>query len=699
MNLLLILTSSITSLGDSLSYRGSVGDKRSLDDRRSNQNGTMSRSAKRDDTGHQSRKRVHSREDQREPDRKHGLVSQRRHGSSHKDDVHRKRLLLDETRNLTKSDSNHSKDTHKKLSFFAGNDNESDNDEEADINQIPDESRKKTNQVVQQSNNNNGADCKSRAVDRVVHIADHKVATAVESDHEDASSTSSCSCEDHSSVGDGSDNPHGDLDYDEDSISGSPQLGSMDSKQDNQLVKSPALGNNAVVSASPTAVNGAEDETTSDSREDSNNQDVVEATKSLQEETIMQDGEIESSKDESEAEEQVTRPTRIRSFINFDHNTSNPKIERALKGANKKDGLPKRQKKDKSNKSYEHLLKYFLKDACYFQIKSINHENVDISKSMGIWSTPIQNEIKLNAAFRDHRNVILIFSVQQSGAFQGFAKMTSESQPNDRRMPWVLPERFNVKSLGGLFQVEWLCTKELAFTDTRDLCNPYNNNKPIKVARDGQQVEPSVGKKLCTLFPLDSRRRLLQAVENLKRQNRLRKQAMHHRKRLDDTYPPDYPRSTHHSQYPRANLGSYIPPPHYDAEELNAANHFGRLYDDFYPPGSIDMRRRDHQPLPNPELMMREMHHHRLGLYPSHPQAHPYATPGEFDNVTMIMRSSGMNYYHNQPPLPRNQVGDAFQSDHFTFNTYPTIAARPLYETWMVSSEMNRYHPYHRTRR
>lgn len=39
--------------------------------------------------------------------------------------------------------------------------------------------------------------------------------------------------------------------------------------------------------------------------------------------------------------------------------------------------------------------------------------------SQGVWSTLPVNEKKLNAAFRSARSVVLIFSVRESGKFQG----------------------------------------------------------------------------------------------------------------------------------------------------------------------------------------------------------------------------------------------------------------------------------------
>ena len=52
-------------------------------------------------------------------------------------------------------------------------------------------------------------------------------------------------------------------------------------------------------------------------------------------------------------------------------------------------------------------------------MKSNNAENIILSKNKGVWSTPSQNEAKLNQAFKEARNVILIFSVKESGRFCG----------------------------------------------------------------------------------------------------------------------------------------------------------------------------------------------------------------------------------------------------------------------------------------
>ncbi|KAJ4919642.1 hypothetical protein JOQ06_002083 [Pogonophryne albipinna] len=63
-------------------------------------------------------------------------------------------------------------------------------------------------------------------------------------------------------------------------------------------------------------------------------------------------------------------------------------------------------------------LRYILRDARFFLIKSNNHENVSLAKAKGVWSTLPVNEKKLNAAFRSARSVVLVFSVRESGKFQ-----------------------------------------------------------------------------------------------------------------------------------------------------------------------------------------------------------------------------------------------------------------------------------------
>ncbi|XP_022834781.1 YTH domain-containing protein 1-like, partial [Spodoptera litura] len=81
-------------------------------------------------------------------------------------------------------------------------------------------------------------------------------------------------------------------------------------------------------------------------------------------------------------------------------------------------------------KTYDYMTKlnYLFRDTRFFLIKSNNAENITLSKAKGVWSTLPQNEANLNQAFRESRNVLLIFSVKESGKFAGFARLASESR-------------------------------------------------------------------------------------------------------------------------------------------------------------------------------------------------------------------------------------------------------------------------------
>lgn len=53
---------------------------------------------------------------------------------------------------------------------------------------------------------------------------------------------------------------------------------------------------------------------------------------------------------------------------------------------------------------------------------------------------------------------------------------------------------------GRPFRIEWLSTTRLPFYRTRGLRNPWNGNREVKIARDGTELEPSVGRRLLSTF-------------------------------------------------------------------------------------------------------------------------------------------------------------------------------------------------------
>ena len=56
------------------------------------------------------------------------------------------------------------------------------------------------------------------------------------------------------------------------------------------------------------------------------------------------------------------------------------------------------------------------------------------------------------------------------------------------------------QAYGKPFKIEWVSTNRLPFYRTRGLRNPWNANREVKIARDGTEVETSVGRRLLQMF-------------------------------------------------------------------------------------------------------------------------------------------------------------------------------------------------------
>lgn len=57
-----------------------------------------------------------------------------------------------------------------------------------------------------------------------------------------------------------------------------------------------------------------------------------------------------------------------------------------------------------------------------------------------------------------------------------------------------------VPSGNGHFGLDWISTTRIPFVHTRGMRNPWNGNREIKIARDGQELDPRVGRRLLQLF-------------------------------------------------------------------------------------------------------------------------------------------------------------------------------------------------------
>ncbi|KAL7835028.1 hypothetical protein SRHO_G00292750 [Serrasalmus rhombeus] len=368
-----------------------------------------------------------------------------------------------------------------------------------------------------------------------------------------------------------------------------------------------------------------------------------EASDSQSESVSFSDGESvhsASGTDASDEERKEKKHARGISPIVFDRSGSS--ASESYTGSEKKhEKLPssvRAVRKDQTSK-----LKYILREARFFLIKSNNHENVSLAKAKGVWSTLPVNERKLNAAFRSARSVILIFSVRESGKFQGFARLSSESHHGGSPIHWVLPAGMNAKMLGGVFKIDWICRRELPFTKTAHLSNPWNEHKPVKIGRDGQEIEPECGMQLCMLFPPDESIDLYQVIHKMRHKRRMHSEPrsrgrpphrepaprdlgrrrpeeydMHNRKRPRIDYPPEFPQRPGFIQDPRN-------PP--------VDRRFSGVRRDVFLNGSYNdyMREFHHNIGPPPPWqgmapypsMEQPPHHQYYQHHPPPPQAHP----------------------------------------------------------------------------
>ncbi|KAL0290329.1 UNVERIFIED_CONTAM: cleavage and polyadenylation specificity factor 30 [Sesamum calycinum] len=83
----------------------------------------------------------------------------------------------------------------------------------------------------------------------------------------------------------------------------------------------------------------------------------------------------------------------------------------------------------------------------------------------------------------------------------GCAKMTSTIGGSVGGGNWK--HAHGTAHYGRNFAVKWLKLCELSFDKTRHLKNPYNENLPVKISRDCQELEPSIGEQLASLLYLE----------------------------------------------------------------------------------------------------------------------------------------------------------------------------------------------------
>eukprot|EP00929_Paragymnodinium_shiwhaense_P120159 TRINITY_DN92056_c0_g1_i1.p1 TRINITY_DN92056_c0_g1~~TRINITY_DN92056_c0_g1_i1.p1 ORF type:complete len:565 (+),score=99.45 TRINITY_DN92056_c0_g1_i1:124-1818(+) len=131
----------------------------------------------------------------------------------------------------------------------------------------------------------------------------------------------------------------------------------------------------------------------------------------------------------------------------------------------------------------------------FFVLRSNSGENLVKSVECNAWATQRQNEQKLNDAFHAGGAVILVFSVNKSNNFQGYARMRGPTGKCS-----VSGDPF--RGFGRLFDIEWLRLHDLDIGEVAHLRNPLDDARNIGLSRDGQELTRDVGAEVCRLIDL-----------------------------------------------------------------------------------------------------------------------------------------------------------------------------------------------------
>ncbi|KAK4503013.1 hypothetical protein PRZ48_006440 [Zasmidium cellare] len=132
----------------------------------------------------------------------------------------------------------------------------------------------------------------------------------------------------------------------------------------------------------------------------------------------------------------------------------------------------------------------------YFLIKSHNHENVIAAQHENLWATQEKNEKVLAEAYKASRHVILIFSVNKSMAFQGYALMTSPPDPKLAKPAFASKLNWGTSAAMSL---RWLGTTPIHFRLIGHLKNTLNTDergeaRAVLIGKDGQEISADAGK-------------------------------------------------------------------------------------------------------------------------------------------------------------------------------------------------------------
>ncbi|KAH6912818.1 YT521-B-like domain-containing protein [Coprinopsis sp. MPI-PUGE-AT-0042] len=93
----------------------------------------------------------------------------------------------------------------------------------------------------------------------------------------------------------------------------------------------------------------------------------------------------------------------------------------------------------------------------YFILKSLSEDDLNLSVENGLWATQKHNELLLDQAFRTARDVFLIFSVNKSGEFYGYARMIGPIRHGEGSVNWVMRSQGHESPTRAMFRAKSAC--------------------------------------------------------------------------------------------------------------------------------------------------------------------------------------------------------------------------------------------------
>jgi hypothetical protein len=139
----------------------------------------------------------------------------------------------------------------------------------------------------------------------------------------------------------------------------------------------------------------------------------------------------------------------------------------------------------------------------YFLIKSWNYENIEIAQRECTWCTQTKNEQLFVDAFKNSSHVILIFSANNSHAFQGYARMQClPGEPGVADPSW---RKYLHWPTTKPFKIRWITKGDSSYRVAGNLRNPLNDDSMVFVGRDGQEIPDRVGLELCEALDQDAK--------------------------------------------------------------------------------------------------------------------------------------------------------------------------------------------------